>query len=102
MTQSRLEETESAFQSKVIALAKTLGLSCYHTHDSRRSVKGFPDLVIVGPRGVLWRELKTTKGRVSPEQTDWLARINNAGQDADVWRPTDWPEPIHAQLRSIR
>ena len=36
----------------------------YHTRDSRRSPSGFPDLVCVGPAGILWRELKTAKGKL--------------------------------------
>jgi hypothetical protein len=60
----------------------------YHTHDSRRSPSGFPDLVIVGDR-VLYRELKTAKGKVSDAQAAWLHALVLAGQDACVWRPAD-------------
>ena len=67
---------------------RTLGLLCYHTHDSRRSEAGFPDLVIVGER-VIYRELKSARGRVRPEQRVWLDALVRAGQDADVWRPDD-------------
>ena len=61
--------TESQFQSAVIELAKLNGYRLiYHTHDSRRSVPGFPDLVLVSEhrQRALFREL-------------------NAG----VWRPED-------------
>ena len=70
-----------------------------HAHHSRpaRTVNGwrtaiqgnpgFPDLVIVGTRGVLWRELKAPRGRVTPEQARWIAQLQRAGADADIWRP---------------
>lgn len=80
--------TEAALLAHVRSLAVDLRLSIYHTHDSRRSEPGFPDLVIVGPGGVLWRELKTERGRLTVPQKAWLARLRAAGQDAEVWRPT--------------
>ena len=61
----------------------------YHTHDSRRSPRGFPDLVAVGPQGVLFRELKTAKGKVSPAQEAWLEAMLAGGVDAGIWRPSD-------------
>jgi hypothetical protein len=92
---------ERDFQRAVCALAKTLGCIVYHTHDSRRSEPGFPDLVIVGRRGFMFREMKTEKGYLRPEQALWLAKLATAHADADVWRPSDWPERVTAELRAI-
>lgn len=74
--------TEAQFQSAIITLAIRLGWMHYHTHDSRRSVPGFPDLVLVHPlkRRTIFRELKTMKGRVSAAQTQWLEALTSAGQ----------------------
>ena len=83
---------EKDFQTGVLKLARFHGFAlAYHTHDSRRSAPGFPDLVLVNPPTgrVLWRELKTNKGRVSPEQRAWLDGLTAAGMDAGVWRPND-------------
>ncbi len=60
---------EKDWQTQVVQLAKTLGYLVYHTHDSRRSEAGFFDLVIVTwDTRLLFRELKTTKGKLSKAQ----------------------------------
>ena len=93
---------ERDFQQAVLDMARTLGLLAYHTHDSRRSEPGFPDLVLVGRRGVIYRELKTLTGRVQREQAKWLSALTAAGADAAVWRPDQWPTQIQAEMRGIR
>ena len=53
--------------------------------------RGFPDIVAVRDDRTLFMELKADKGRVSPEQTDWIGRLNAAGQEAHIIRmPGDW------------
>ena len=84
--------SEKDFQAGVLKLARFHGFQLrYHTHDSRRSAPGFPDLVLVNTRTgrVLFRELKTNKGRVSPDQQAWLDGLTACGMDAGVWRPND-------------
>ena len=83
--------TEKEFQDKVVKYAQYLGILCYHTYDSRRSQRGFPDLVLVGKHKVVYVELKSARGKVSNEQREWLTRLTSAGQAAYVWRPDDWP-----------
>ena len=78
-----------SLDAHVRRLLRDLNLRGYHTHDSRRSHGGYPDWTIVGTGGVLFRELKTQRGKVSPEQQQWLAALTAARQDADVWRPED-------------
>ena len=81
---------EKPFQADVIKTAEALGWLVYHTHDSRRSAKGFPDLVLVHHRhGIIFAELKTEKGTVSPEQTIWHETIALAGGRSCLWRPSD-------------
>lgn len=81
--------TEKAFQQRVTDLCDWYGLAWYHTHDSRRSPSGFPDLVVVGTRTV-FVELKSEKGRVSTAQREWLQNLNDSGEWTAVWRPSDW------------
>jgi hypothetical protein len=87
------EMSERQFQDLLVETAITLGYVTYHTHDSRRSDPGFPDLVCVKPgRPVLFVEVKAEKGRVSPIQQLWVDTINEASGDAMalVIRPRDW------------
>lgn len=49
--------------------------------------KGYPDLALNIPRGGysgLFIELKAMDGRVSPEQKEWITRLNAAGNYAAV------------------
>jgi hypothetical protein len=50
---------------------------------------GYPDLVIVGKR-ILFREVKSSTGTLSPRQTAWGWALRAAGGDCDVWDPDDW------------
>lgn len=64
--------------------------------------KGYPDLTLVGVR-TMWRELKTDRGALSPEQKQWIADLTQAGADVGVWRPRDWQSGrIRAELEAIR
>lgn len=91
---------EATFQTKVLDLCRFYRLKTYHTYDSRRSTPGFPDLVIVGPRGIVYAELKGTTGKATLAQLDWIEALNNAGGKAYLWYPGDWPE-IQDVLKSL-
>ena len=80
--------TERQFQNWVVELAKANRWLVYHTYDSRRSEAGFPDLVLVR-EVTLFRELKTDKGRMRPEQRVWAKRLTESRADYGVWRPKD-------------
>lgn len=84
---------EAAFMRAVIRVAKSRGWSVYHTHDSRRSVAGFPDLVLLRRELQLAVELKrSAKEKPTTEQLAWLARFRAAGVPAFVWTPEVWIE----------
>ena len=82
--------TEAQFQSAVIDLAKLTGWKWYHTHNSRRSVPGFPDLVLVHRTNgrIVFAELKTENGRVAPAQKEWLELLGKR-HESYIWRPSD-------------
>lgn len=85
------EPTERQFQAQLVALAKLNGWRCYHTHDSRRSDPGFPDLVLVRER-VIFAELKRRSGKLRLEQREWLHDLENAGAEVYLLRPDDWAD----------
>lgn len=80
-------ESEKSFQSTVLRLASIYHWMSYHTWDSRRSQAGFPDLIMVRDGRVLAVELKSDKGKVTPEQKVWLDALSRAGIRCMVWRP---------------
>lgn len=76
------------------------GWLCYHTHDSRRSPEGFPDIVAVHPQlgRMVFAELKSAKGKVTPDQEQWLAALQTTTTVTGdrrvhpaiyLWRPAD-------------
>jgi hypothetical protein len=86
-----LRLTEKMFMAQVIELARLFGWLCYHTFDSRRSERGFPDIVMVRPPSILFVELKTDTGRLKPAQCTWLEALEQCtGVEAHVWRPAQW------------
>jgi hypothetical protein len=95
--------TEAHLQAAIEAECGRLGLLHHHNPDSRRvKSSGFPDSVIVGPGGILYRELKDKYGRLSPEQRRWGSKITRAGGDWAVWRPADWEDgTITRQLLAL-
>lgn len=112
---SRMNEDD--LLNAVVDLARLMGILVHHCRPARtkgpdgkdrwvtpiKGDKGFTDLVLAGRRGVLFRELKTQKGRLSPEQNTWLARLTSARQDAATWRPSDLTDGrIHKELKEIR
>jgi len=65
----------------------------YHTHRSERSEPGFPDLVLLRPPRVIFAELKTADGRLSPDQREWRTKLLACpGVEYHLWRPEDWDE----------
>lgn len=114
--------SEAAFQTQVLNLAGYYGWRSYHTHDSRRSQAGFPDLVLVRGAELIFAELKTDTGRLRPEQQEWIAALKHVGRnyrhaielleddvadgahdptdgcvDVYLWRPRDF-DVLHARL----
>jgi hypothetical protein len=81
---------ERDLQAQIIQVATMLGYLSYHTHDSRKSREGFPDLVLVHERtgALIVAELKRDGQHPTPAQTRWLTALNQR-HTAVVWRPTD-------------
>lgn len=90
---------EAQLEENVRQACKALGLLRYHTYRSTRSAPGFPDDVIVG-KWVMYREIKTEKGKLTKAQAEWFARLAEVGADVALWRPSAWLSgQIMAELR---
>lgn len=85
-----LQELETPFQKQITDLADIFRWRWYHTHDSRRSNKGFPDLCMVRGDRLIFAEVKTEKGPVTPEQKEWLEELRKTKNEVYLWRPSDW------------
>lgn len=91
-------QSEAALQQQVCQLAKYYGWTLqYHTFDSRRSHKGWPDLVLCRPPEILFVELKSEKGRTRPEQQEWISALHACGLEVHLWRPSDF-DVLHERL----
>lgn len=94
----RATMTEAHLQRTVTDMATRFGWMWYHTHDSRRSPGGFPDVTLVRAGRLVFAELKAEKGRLSAAQHVWARELNNVEENTDgvvqvfVWRPSDLPE----------
>jgi hypothetical protein len=82
--------TERGFQRQVIRLAKLFGWKAYHTHDSRHSPAGWPDLVLIRRPRVIFAELKTDRNHLTDDQRACLEELRACGQEAYEWHPRNW------------
>jgi hypothetical protein len=74
-------------------ICEQLGLGWIHHRRSQMTNPGWPDLVIKAPTGrtgILFRELKKQRGKVTADQEEWLTALICDGMDARVWRPEDY------------
>lgn len=78
------------------------GLWGFHVRNSVGSARGWPDWVILGPGGALFRELKTERNGLSVDQRAVGAKLTRAGLNWAVWRPADLLNGVIArQLAAI-
>ena len=81
--------TERSLQASIIEICRLYGIAWYHTFDSRRSARGWPDLAMCGASGFITRELKSDHGTMTTDQERWGSRLRRVGISWDVWRPAD-------------
>ncbi len=95
--------TEAELQDAVIELCQLKGVWWFHPHDSRRSIRGWVDLVVLGNHGALFAELKSEDGRQTMDQIRCAGRITKAGLQYRLWRPADLKDgTIAKELSAIR
>ena len=104
--------TEDELKGAVMDLARLLGLYVHHCRPAKTDKgwrtpiegdAGFPDLVIAGTQGVLFRELKSERGRPTLPQQLWMDRLHTAQADVGLWRPADLRDGrVETALKRIR
>lgn len=82
--------TEVEFLRQVRDLARIFGWATYHPFLSRWSERGFPDVTLIRPPRLVFAELKTAKGKTTPDQDRWLGMLRDCpGVETYLWRPAD-------------
>jgi hypothetical protein len=93
-----MKHEEADFSKQVLQLAKLLGWRSAHFRPGMMANgrwitafsgdgKGFPDLVLVRGKRLLFVELKTNEGELSDEQISWMADLFKAGIEVMMWCP---------------
>lgn len=100
--------TEAELQNAVCDLARHGGWLTMHTRPAQTARgwrtpitgdPGYPDLTLAHPKhGIIIAELKTDRGRCTPQQNRWLDTLTTATSDKvriHLWRPADWPAIVN-------
>jgi len=90
-TINRIPVTERDLREQIRTLCKLFGWKMYFSWTSIHSPRGFPDLVLANPeqKRVIYAELKSEKGAVTPDQQAWLDTLEACRQEVYLWRPRD-------------
>jgi hypothetical protein len=87
-------------------LARLCGWKVYYTFDSRRSTAGYPDLTLLKPicgnqpARLVFAELKSHKGKLTAEQTEWLKLLGEVqGIEVHCWKPCHWNQIVEILKR---
>jgi hypothetical protein len=100
-----LRLTEGQLQQTLIEAARLYGWRVNHIRPARteqgwrtpvQGDVGFPDLVLARGGVVLFRELKSDRGRIGPGQAEWAEAIGDAYR---IWRPADLDEALRELRR---
>ena len=76
-------------KASIRQLLDTVGIFHYNAWGGPMSPKGVPDLICCQNGRLIGIEVKTKTGRLSPEQVEFIKRINDAGGLAFVARDLD-------------
>ncbi len=101
-------QNEHDFTDAVLTMAKIRGWKRMHVRPGRvirhgqekyetpfkADGKGWPDLFLIHRKTgrIVVAELKSVKGKPTPEQVEWLELFKLAGIHAAIWTPLMWDE----------
>ena len=100
----RVEEVEhysrNSGDAAALEDAAALGGLAFHPRFSVGSEPGWPDLALARRRDrrLIFAELKSERGHLSPRQAAVIELLRECGQEVHVWRPSQWAE-IEEALR---
>lgn len=105
MSKDKYAITEEKFLEQIISLARIYGWKVAHFRPAmtkwgwRTAVsgdgKGFPDCVLVKTGRMIFAELKSDTGKLSPEQVEWLRILGlKMGIEVYIWRPSDFNDIV--------
>jgi hypothetical protein len=95
--------TEADFSTQVEGLLNLSGWRWHHSRPARTKDgwvtpisgdPGIPDIIAVRGDELIWIELKSERGRLTPGQYAWIGSLRVAGQRVYLWRPSDWDEVV--------
>jgi hypothetical protein len=89
-----LDITEKAFQQQIRELAVIYHWKYHHTWTMMHSPRGFLDVVMVRGERLIFAELKTNKGMLTPYQQEWLDALKETKAEVYIWRPSDFNKII--------
>ena len=96
--------TETEFTNELLKWAKAYGWHRFHARSSGRmhngkaiptvqGNSGFPDLVLLRGKRLIFAELKVGKNKPSDEQLQWIAMLDEVhGVEVHLWRPEQWSQ----------
>ena len=85
---------EKQFQQQVRDLSLIMGWQVYHTWNSIHSPAGFPDVCLVRESRLIFAELKTDSGKITPAQQGWLDSLKKTKAEVYIWRPVIFNEIV--------
>lgn len=101
--------SEDELKAMVIQTAKLYGWRVCHFRPARTATgwrtplegdAGLPDLILARDGQVLLAELKSTRGKPTTEQLQWLEALGDHGR---LWAPASWTDgSIQHELRRHR
>jgi len=83
--------TEKDLREQIRTLCKLFGWRFLFTWTSIHSPKGMLDLFLINAeqKRVIFAELKSEKGKMTPEQQQVFDELKACGQEVYLWRPGD-------------
>jgi hypothetical protein len=58
-----------------------------------RGMKGLPDYVAVRDGALVFAEIKSDRGKLTPDQAEWITRLQGVQTvRTEIWYPEDLPE----------